>query len=285
MPSQRRWAAGYLLEAWKLSVAAACRLVGMSRRAWYCRPAGGKQEEADAEVIDALGRWVEAHPRWGFWKYFHALRGEGFCWNHKRIWRIYKALGLNHKRRARRRLPERARTPLDAPAMPNHTWSLDFMSDTLYNGHRYRLLNVIDEGTREALGIVVGTSLCSGRVVRELSRLVAEHGRPRRIRVDNGPELTSVAFVSWCRENGVELIHIQPGKPAQNAYIERFNRTFRTEVLDAYVFSALEQVRELSWSWLTSYNEERPHAALGNVPPMEFKRQILAGMSSFELCA
>ena len=112
------------------------------------------------------------------------------------------------------------------------------------------------------------TSLYSVRAGRELSRLVAEHGRPKRIRVDNGPELTSVAFVSWCRETVVELIHIQPGKPTQNVCIERFNRTFRTEVLDAHVFSALEQVKELSWSWLISYNEEHPHAALGNVPPI-----------------
>jgi putative transposase len=216
---------------------------------------------------------------------FHALRLEGHRWNHKRVWRVYCAMKLNQKRRAKRRLPDRPRVPLAVPSEPNHTWSFDFMSDTLYSGHRYRVLNIIDEGTREALDIVIGTSLPSGRVVRTLQALVAEHGKPRRIRVDNGAEMTAQLFVDWCREENIEIAYIQPGKPNQNAYIERFNRSFRTEVLDANIFSSLGQVRELAWAWLLSYNEERPHAALGNIPPAEFKRLVTVENSSIPLCA
>jgi len=194
-------------------------------------------------------------------------------------------MNLNQKRRAKRRLPERLKTPLQVPSMPNHTWSFDFMSDTLYSGHRYRVLNVIDEGTRECLDITVGTSLTAARVVRVLSELVAEHGCPRRIRVDNGAEMTSSVFTEWCADNGIEIVYIQPGKPNQNAYIERFNRSFRTETLDANLFHSLNQVRELSWAWRITYNEERPHESLGNVTPAEFKKLVAAEISSNELCA
>ena len=194
-------------------------------------------------------------------------------------------MGLNIRRKAKRSLPDRPKTPLDSPAEPNHTWSFDFMSDALYSGHRFRVLNVIDEGTREALDIAVSTSISSGHVVRVMSQLVAEHGAPRRIRLDNGPEMRASVFTEWCNEHAIELVYIQPGKPTQNAFIERFNRSFRTEVLNAHLFKTLRQVRELSWAWQQSYNEERPHAALGNLPPLEFKRRILAGNSSLELCA
>ena len=131
----------------------------LSRRAWYREDPEKAQLDRDAPVIDELNDLVEKHPRWGFWKYFYALRLAGHPWNHKRVWRIYCVMKLNQKRRAKRRLPARVKTPLDSPSLPNHTWSLDFMSDTLYSGHRYRVLNIIDEGTREALDISIATSL------------------------------------------------------------------------------------------------------------------------------
>lgn len=268
-----------------LSIARACAAVGLSRRAWYRVDPSTEQLKKDEPIIEALNKLVEKHGRWGFWKYFHTLRGQGKRWNHKRVYRVYCAMKLNQKRRAKKRLPDRPRTPLDVPSMPNHTWSFDFMSDTLYSGHRYRILNVLDEGTREALDITIGTSLSSARVVRVLDNLVAEYGKPRRIRVDNGAEMTSFNFVNWCARNDIEIIYIQPGKPNQNAYIERFNRSFRNEVLGANLFHTLSQVREIAWAWKISYNEERPHAALGNIPPLEFKRLITAEVSSNELCA
>jgi putative transposase len=268
-----------------LSIAKSCAVVGLSRRAWYRPDPAEKQFERDQPVVDALNRLLDQYPRWGFWKYFHTLRGKKMNWNHKRVYRVYCAMKLNQKRRVKRILPSRPKTPLEVPSMPNHTWSFDFMSDTLYGGHRYRILNVIDEGTREALEITIATSISSARLVRALDNLVAEYGKPRRIRVDNGAEMTSNNFVSWCRENGIEIIYIQPGKPNQNAYIERFNRSFRTEILDAHLFHTLAQVREIAWAWRITYNEERPHQSLGNITPAEFKRLATAEIPINQLCA
>jgi len=167
--------------------------------------------------------------------------------------------------------------------MPNQVWSLDFMHDTLYVGRRFRTLNVLDEGVREGLDIEIDTSLSSERVVRVMERLKQWRGLPAAIRCDNGPELTSETFAGWCRDNGIEVRYIQPGKPNQNAFIERFNRTYREEVLDAYLFEDLEQVRELTHEWLVAYNERRPHDALGGLPPTVFRTMTTAGSSTSQL--
>jgi putative transposase len=224
--------------------------------------------------MDALNALVEKHPRWGFWMCFDRLRLLGHPWNHKRVYRVYKAMKLDLPRRTKRRLPKRVQQPMVVEARANAEWSMDFMSDALYHGRRFRTLNVLDEGVREALAIVIDTSIPGGRVVRTLNQLVEWRGRPDAIRVDNGPEYLSQVFADWCRDNGVTLNYIQPGKPNQNAYIERFNRTFRHEVLDAYVFESLRQVREITSSWITVYNEERPHDSLGRIPPAMFRRQV-----------
>lgn len=255
-------------------MAKACVIVGLPRCAWY-RPDPSKVRlKRDEEVIDALNEVVARYPRWGFWKCFHRLRLDGRRWNHKLVWRVYKSLGLNLKRRTKKRLPERTPAPLDVPPVVNHSWSFDFMSDALYSGTRFRVLNIIDEGVREVLDIVVDTSITSQRLVRVFEQLKRDRGVPSRIRCDNGPEMTSEAFTSWCRSQGVEIDYITPGKPNQNAYIERFNRSFRNEVLDPHIFSNLAEVRELSWAWMLSYNEERPHESLGNIPPADFRRRI-----------
>ncbi len=139
-------------------------------------------------MIDALNGLVEKHPRWGFWLCFDALKWQGKPWNHKRVYRVYKAMGLNLPRRKKRRLPDRPRQALDAPEKVNHIWSLDFMSDALYSGKRFRTLNIIDDGVREVLNIVVDTSIPGGRVVRTLEQLAGVRGGPEALRVDNGPE-------------------------------------------------------------------------------------------------
>ena len=144
------------------------------------------------------------------------------------------------------------------------------MHDTLCGGRRFRTLNVMDEGNREGLAIEIGTSIPSARVVRVMEQLIDLHGRPSSVRLDNGPELTAETFVDWCQRHNIELRYIQPGKPDQNAYIERFNRSDREEVLSAYVFESIEQVRLLTDDWLRTYNEERPHDSLGRVPPLTF---------------
>lgn len=273
-----------MIAIWSISVAKACRIAGLSRKAWYLGDSKERADKRDTPVIEALNELIEAHPRWGFWMCFNRLRLIGKQWNHKRVWRVYKAMKLNLKRRAKRRLPFREAAPLGTPPEVNNTWSFDFMSDQLYSGMRFRILNIIDEGVREALDIVVDTSITAKRVVRTLEQLKAQHGTPEAIRVDNGPEMTAQVFADWCSENQVRIKYIQPGKPNQNAYIERFNRSYREEVLKPHIFSTLSQVRDLSWAWLLSYNEERPHSSLGNIPPAEFKRRLLAENSSLDLC-
>ena len=148
---------------------------------------------------------------------------------------------------------------------------MDFMSDALNNGRKIRILNILDDYNREILAIEASTSIPSVAVVRVLEDLINWRGKPKMIRVDNGPEFTSTIFSDWCSGRGIAIIHIQPGKPVQNALIERFNRTFRNEVLDAYIFNDINQVKEIAQEWMDEYNEERPHESLGSLSPNKFK--------------
>jgi putative transposase len=268
------------VQAHGLAVARTCAALAISRTAWYQRP--NRSSHHDGELIEALNQTVGKHPRWGFWKCYDYLRLNGYAWNHKRVLRVYRQLKLNLPMRVKRRIT-RERVPLEIKAEVNQSWSLDFMQDSLYCGKRFRALNVIDEGVRECLAIEVDTSLRAERVVRVLEGLKDWRGTPRMIRLDNGPELRSVKVQAWCESNGVELKFIQPGKPNQNAFIERFNRTFRSEVLNAYIFETLEEVRDVAWWWMIAYNEERPHEALGGLPPSIFRKRLRAETSTFEL--
>ena len=267
-PSAKREVLAVLVQEHHLPVRRACQAVRLSRAAYYRPPAS--QLVRDTEIVTALNDVVARHTCWGFWKCFCRLRRAGHPWNHKRVHRVYCALRLNLPRRTKRRVPTRLRQPLLAPARLNDTWALDFMTDALYDGRVFRALTVIDEGNREALGIEIGTSIPSARVIRVLDDLTRLYGRPTRLRVDNGPELLAAAFVEWCTAQRIGLGYIQPGKPDQNAFIERFNRTYREEVLDAYLFDSLEEVRAITDTWLETYNTERPHDSLGQVPPLTF---------------
>jgi putative transposase len=258
-----------------LSIGRACRVVRLSRTAWYRQPRS--RMERDRAVIEVLNELVARRPRWGFWKLYDRSRLEGRVINHKRLHRVYCAMKLNLPRRTKRRLPTRLRQPLLAPIELNQIWALDFMADALYGGRGFRTLNVIDEGNREVLGIEVATSIPSLRVIRVMDQLIELHGKPRALRLDNGSELTSIAFTEWCERHGIEPRFIQPGKPDQNAFIERFNKTYREEVLNAYVFESVEQVREITEIWLHEYNEERPHDSIGRVPPLTFMPRQIAG--------
>jgi putative transposase len=272
---------GYLVAEHEVSLCRACEAVGMSRAGWYKPPRD--RLEKDNAVIAALTAVTDKHRRWGFWKSYDRLRLDGQPWNHKRVYRVYCQLGLNHKRRTKKRLPVRDRQPLDTPSTVNAVWALDFMSDALYVGRRFRTLNVLDEGMREGLAIEIDTSLPGERVVRVLERLCTWRGVPEAIRCDNGPELTSQVFVDWCERMAITLRYIQPGKPNQNAFIERFNRTYREEVLNSYLFEDLDQVREITYDWLIAYNEQRPHDALGGLPPVTFREQQTVKNSTYEL--
>jgi putative transposase len=186
------------------------------------------------------------------------------------VHRVYCALKLNKRRKGKRRLPTRNPAPLAVSQMMNECWSADFMSDALWDGRRYRTFNVVDDFNREALLIEVDFNLPAPRVVRELDRIAAYRGYPLKLRLDNGPELISLALAEWAEEHGVILEFIKPGKPMQNGFIERFNRTYRQAVLDMYVFTTLDEVREQTEKWLNEYNDDRPHDALGDLSPREF---------------
>ena len=263
-----------------LSVAAACRCASLSRSAYYNEP--DHWTVRDAEIIAVLAELVADRPSRGFWKCYKIIRRRGYDWNHKRVYRVYIAMGLNRRRPAKRRLPKRERVALYVPRMPDTVWSVDFMSDALYNGKRFRTFNVVDDFNREALHIEVDTSLTSERLVRIFQQLKAEHGLPQVMRCDNGPEFLGEAFTAWAKRAGMAIQYIQPGKPNQNAYVERFNRTYREEVLDQHLFATLDDVREATYWWMIEYNEERPHDALGNMTPAE-ARLLAARNSTFEL--
>lgn len=267
-PSAKRQAIALLVTEHHLPVVRACQLVRLARAAWYRPPR--ERLTQDAAVIDALTQLVEGNGRWGFWRLFARLRNTGHCWNHKRVHRVYCALRLNRHRRTRRRVPRRLRVPLTAPPLLNRTWALGFMRDSLYDGRVFRTLNVLDQGNREGLAIELGFSLPSRRVVALLEELVTLHGAPGALRMDNGPEFLAPTIAAWAEARGIRLDFIQPGKPAPNAFIERFNGTYRTEVLDANVFSSLHEARAITADWLVQYNTERPHDSLGGVPPLSF---------------
>ena len=249
----------------------ACAHLGLARSTYYDRPDG--RAKADAPVIEVLNQVVAKHGRWGFRLCFDWMRNQGYEWNHKRVWRVYKEMGLNLPRRTKKRIPKMPRVPLIAPTEINTMWALDFMYDTLHYGRPFRTLNVIDESNREILAIEIDISLPAARVVRTLEQLEEIHGLPQAIRLDNGSELRSSIFMGWCESKDIKLQFIQPGKPTQNAFIERFNKTYRHEVLNAYLFENLREVREITEQWITSYNEERPHSSLGRIPPRQYRNQ------------
>lgn len=250
---------------YEVSIRKACQAVNIPRSSYsyISRPSD------DDDVIEELKEMVDKHPSIGFWKCFHRLRMKGFKWNHKRVYRVYTQLKLNIRRRVKRRLPARIKQALFQPQRPNQVWSLDFITDSLWDGTRFRLLNVIDDFNREVLAIEADTSLPSLRVVKVLDRLKAFRGLPDMIRMDNGPEFISRQLDVWSKENKVELAFIQPGKPMQNGYVERFNGSIRSELLNAYVFKNIRQVRLLTENWKYDYNHNRPHQALGNKTPKQ----------------
>ena len=232
----------------------ACRVVGLSRTVKRYRPT----RVADSEITLQLRQLADEHPCWGFKKLYHALRNAGYGWNHKRVHRVYRAMKLHLRIKRGKRLPARTPLPLAQTEKPNESWSMDFMSDALLNGRRFRTFNVIDDYNREALAIEADPSLPALRVTRVLDR------------IDNGPEFTSKVFEQWAQTHNVQLDFIKPGCPAQNAYIERFNRTYREEILDFYLFVSLAEVREITETWLHSYNHQRPHDALHGLTPAAF---------------
>lgn len=229
----------------------------------------------DEAVIEKLNELSEKYPTRGFETYYGKIRLAGLNWNRKRVLRIYRMLNLKMRRKRKRRLPSRIKETLVVPNKLNETWSIDFMSDTLENGRKFRVLNVIDDFNREALINEAYYSIPAERLVNSLKQLLQYRSKPKKIRTDNGPEFLSKKFVDFCNDQQIELCYIQPGKPAQNAYIERLNRTFREDVLDAYLFKSLQEVNALAFDWQLEYNKNHPHKSLKGQSPWLFMGQTL----------
>lgn len=268
------------MHAHKVSLRRACRIVGISDSVYRYKPDSNRNET----LIAALQESAERYPAYGFSKLLKVLRRQGHAWNHKRVHRIYCALKLNKRRKGKKRLPFRTPDPLSVPDAINRCWSIDFMSDALMCGRRFRTFNVVDDFNREVLAIEVDLSLPAQRVIRVLERIVAWRGLPAKLRMDNGPEFISVTLADWAEQHQIELEFIKPGKPTQNSYVERFNRTYRTEVLDMYAFRTLNQVREITENWMREYNEERPHDSLNDLTPWEYLEKAKLAESSNSAC-
>jgi len=250
-----------------VSVALACRTFEVSET---CYRYSARLNDENEQIADLLIGLTRAKKTWGFGLCFLYLRNvRGHHWNHKRVYRIYRELELNLRIKPRKRLKRDRPDALTVPDAPNMVWSMDFMADRLEDGRQFRLLNVLDDFNREGLGIEVDFSLPAERVIRSLNQIIEWRGKPFAIRVDNGPEYVSGKLMEWAANQGIALSHIQPGKPQQNAYVERYNRTVRNEWLDQYIIESIEEAQEFATQWLWTYNNERPNMGIGGVTPAQ----------------
>ena len=224
----------------------------------------------DAELRDAIKRVSRERGRFGCRRIHVMIAREGFEVNHKKVRRIYREEKLQVRRRGGRKRALGTRKPMVLPDGPNQRWSLDFVSDALTDGRRFRILAVVDDYSRENLVLAADTSLSGGRVARALDQIIAERGMPKTIASDNGTEFTSMAILKWVQDTGIDWHYIAPGKPQQNGFIESFNGKLRDECLSETLFGTLLDARQTLEQWQEDYNWRRPHSALNNLTPMEF---------------
>ncbi len=244
----------------------ACRLIGVDRTAFQYRP----RRPEDAKVRERLRELANERRRFGYRRLAVMLKRDGLRMNLKKVYRLYKEERLTVRKRGGRKRALGTRAPMTIPQGLNQRWSIDFVQDALDDGRRFRILNVVDDFTRECLASVLDTSLSGVRVVRELDRLCLSRGRPAMIVSDNGTELTSHAVLQWVEETGIEWHYIAPGRPVQNAFVESFNGRLRDECLNEHVFRSLSQARGIVEAWRIDYNTVRPHSSLGGLAPSVF---------------
>lgn len=268
-PQARREAVAVLKVAWQLSERRACGLMNISTSVlrYHARP------DSNGQLRERIAALAGQRRRFGYRRIHVLLKREGWHINVKRVYRLYCNAGLAVRKRSRKRIGVTERVPLLLPATPNHAWSMDFVHDGLADGRRIRCLNIVDDYTKESVAIEVDTSISGQRVARVLDRIAEYRSLPKMIRVDHGPEFTSLALDAWAHARGVKLVFIQPGKPTENAYIESFNGRFRDECLNDHWFSTLHEACVLIEAWRKDYNLNRPHSSLGYVTPAEFMTQ------------
>ena len=252
----------YLQSEHGLSQRRSCRLARLSRKAASYR----RQDDPDRLLRERLKQVAEQYPRYGYLMLHALLRSEGLVVNRKRTYRLYTELGLQVRTKKRKKLV-RPRIPMVVPTRVNERWSLDFVSDQLADGRRFRVLNIVDDYSRACVGQLVATSISGLRLTRYLDELALERPLPKSSVLDNGPELTSKAMFFWSQEHRVKLDFIQPGKPTQNAFVESFNARFRDSCLNQHWFTDLKDATQVIEQWRQHYNEERPHSSLNYQTP------------------
>jgi len=261
----------HLIEAFLFSERRACVTVGLCRNSFRYQA----KPKNDAEIRSRLRELAQKRRKAGARMLHTLLRREGHLINHKRTERLYRAEGLSLRLKKRKKRTSHLRVVMDRPERINQHWSMDFVSDSLYSGRRFRVLTVVDNFSRECPVLEVDHSLTGQRVTRVLDRIALTRGLPEIITVDNGPEFISKALDLWAYENSVKLRFIQPGKPTQNAYIESFNGKFRNECLNDNVFISLHSAQKIIEIWRQDYNSERPHSSLNDLTPEEFVKTFV----------
>lgn len=251
------------------SVRRKCRILSIRRGTYYRRKAGHRPEEEDERIAQLLRTKTAEYVAWGFWMIFHLLRNEGYPWNHKRVYRVWKAEGLHLRRKQSRPKLRRKYQDLLAPDEVNGGWAMDFVSDWVVGEEKksVRLFNLVDECSRKALWTEAHHNI-SGKTVKEtLDKVIQWRGKPKYIRCDNGPEFISKTLQTWAAKNGIELKFIKPGKPTQNGIMESLNGTLKREYLNLEWFQSIEQLNNRLQNWWHVYNHVRPHSSLGYKTP------------------
>lgn len=275
-PAVKRAAVAHLRARMGLSERRACQIVGADRKMVRYRSV----RPAETELRQRLRDLANERRRFGYRRLFVLLRREGEPSGINRIYRFYREEGLAVRRRRARRKAIGTRAPILVEARVNARWSLDFVHDQLACGRRFRILNVVDDVTRECLAAIPDTSISGRRVARELARVMERRGQPDMIVSDNGTELTSNAILTFAAERDVEWHYIAPGKPMQNGFVESFNGRMRDELLNETMFRDLAHARSAIRAWAEDYNEERPHSALGYQTPKAFAEDLLTATDS-----